>query len=210
MFIFAPMLKRIAAGLLAGAAISVSALPVSAQPSPVRWNSGGAVWTTKFSDFSDFLKSKDAYSGERGLSSGLAASGWTAKEVQAGLSKTYNVDVVGVTRYLYSKDGVKFLQDQTRSYIPYWAQKATAVQALRSAIILASVDGKLSSAAIMKNLPVDFRLADNNDFDGKQNISAKGKCNGAAQCSSLLSWYVFLPASIQANQVIDKVNTGRK
>ena len=199
------MLKRIAAGLLAGAAISVSALPVSAQPSPVRWNSGGAVWTTKFSDFGDFLKSKDAYSNERGLSSGLAASGWTAKEVQAGLSKTYNVDLVGVSRYLYSKDGVKFLQDQTRSYFPYWAQKSTAVQALRSAIILASVDGKLSSAAIMKNLPVDFRLADNIEFDGKQNISAKGKCNGAAQCSSLLSWYVFLPASVQANQVIDKV-----
>jgi len=204
------MLKRIAAGLLAGAAISVSALSVSAQPSPVRWNSGGAVWTTKFSDFNDFLKSKDAYSNERGLSSGLAASGWTAKEVQAGLSKTYNVDLVGVSRYLYSKDGVKFLQDQTRSYFPYWAQKSTAVQALRSAIILASVDGKLSSAAIMKNLPVDFRLADNIEFDGKQNISAKGKCNGAAQCSSLLSWYVFLPASVQANQVIDKVNTRRK
>jgi len=199
------MLKRIAAGLLAGAAISVSALSVSAQPSPVRWNSGGAVWTTKFSDFNDFLKSKDAYSNERGLSSGLAASGWTAKEVQAGLSKTYNVDLVGVSRYLYSKDGVKFLQDQTRSYFPYWAQKSTAVQALRSAIILASVDGKLSSAAIMKNLPVDFRLADNIEFDGKQIISAKGKCNGAAQCSSLLSWYVFLPASVQANQVIDKV-----
>jgi len=177
----------------------------SAQPSPVRWNSGGAVWTTKFSDFNDFLKSKDAYSNERGLSSGLAASGWTAKEVQAGLSKTYNVDLVGVSRYLYSKDGVKFLQDQTRSYFPYWAQKSTAVQALRSAIILASVDGKLSSAAIMKNLPVDFRLADNIEFDGKQIISAKGKCNGAAQCSSLLSWYVFLPASVQANQVIDKV-----
>jgi hypothetical protein len=204
------MLKRIAAGLLAGAAISVSALSVSAQPSPVRWNSGGAVWTTKFSDFNDFLKSKDAYSNERGLSSGLAASGWTAKEVQAGLSKTYNVDLVGVSRYLYSKDGVKFLQDQTRSYFPYWAQKSTAVQALRSAIILASVDGKLSSAAIMKNLPVDFRLADNIEFDGKQNISAKGKCNGEAQCSSLLSWYVFLPASVQANQVIDKVKTGRK
>ena len=201
------MLKRIAAGLLAGAAISVSALPVSAQPSPVRWNSGGAVWTTKFSDFNDFLKSKNATSKERGLSSGLAASGWTAKEVQDGLSKTYNVDLVGVSRYLYSKDGVKFLQDETRSYFPYWAEKATAVQALRSAIILASVDGKLSSAAIMKNLPVDFRLADNINFDGKQTISAKGKCKGEAQCSSLLSWYVFLPASIQANQVIVKVTS---
>jgi hypothetical protein len=200
------MLKPIVAGLLAGAAISASSLPVSAQPSPVRWNSGAAVWTTKFSDFNDFLKSKDSYSGERGLSSGLAASGWTAKEVQDGLSKTYNVDLVGVSRYLYSKDGVKFLQDQTRSYFPYWAQKSTAVQALRSAIILASADGKLSSAGIMKNLPVDFRLADTcSTFDGKQNICAKGKCKGEAQCSSLLSWYVFLPACIQANQVLDKV-----
>jgi len=53
-------------------------------------------------------------------------------------------------------------------------------------------------------------LADNNSFDGKQNISAKGKCKGEAQCSSLLSWYVFLPASIQANQVIDKVTAGRR
>ena len=203
------MLKRIATGLLAGAALSAAVLPAQADVdtrSTVRWNSGAAVWTTNLDAFASFLKSKDASSGERGLSSGLAASGWTAKEVQAGLSKEYDVDVVGVSRFLYSKDGVKFLQDQTRSYFPYWSMKKTAVQALRHAIVLDSVDGKLSSAGIMKMLPVDMRLADTcNTFDGKQNICAQGKCKGEAQCTSLLSWYVFLPACIQANQVLDKV-----
>jgi len=53
---------------------------------------------------------------------------------------------------------------------------------------------------------VDFRLADTcNTFDGKQNICAQGKCKGDAQCTSLLSWYVFLPACIQANQIADKL-----
>ena len=203
------MLKRIAAGLLAGAALSTTALPASADVntgSVIRWNSGAAVWTTTLDNVSSFLKSKNAEAPDRGLTSGLAASGWTAKEVQAGLSKEYNVDVVGVSRFLYSKDGVKFLQDQTRSYFPYWAQKKTAVQALRSAIVLDSADGKISSVGIMKTLPVDFRLADTcNTFDGKQNICAQGKCKGDAQCTSLLSWYVFLPACIQANQIADRL-----
>jgi hypothetical protein len=113
------MLKRIAAGLLAGAALSTTALPASADVntgSVIRWNSGAAVWTTTLDNVSSFLKSKNAEAPDRGLTSGLAASGWTAKEVQAGLSKEYNVDLVGVSRFLYSKDGVKFLQDQTRSY----------------------------------------------------------------------------------------------
>ena len=82
-----------------------------------------------------------------------------------------------------------------------------AVQALRSAIIADSVDGTLSAAGIMKALPTDFRLADFcNTYTGAQNICAEGRCKaGSAQCTSLLSWYVFLPASIQANQMLAPV-----
>jgi hypothetical protein len=85
-----------------------------------------------------------------------------------------------------------------------------AVPALRSAIIADAADGSISSAGIMAALPTDFRLADTcGTYDGKQNICAEGKCQGNAQCTSLLSWYVFLPACIQANQVLDPVAQAR-
>ena len=71
-------------------------------------------------------------------------------------------------------------------------------------VIADSIDGEISSAGIMAELPVDFRLADTcGTFDGAQNVCAKGKCQGDQQCTSLLSWYVFLPACVQANQVVE-------
>ena len=206
------MLKRISAGLAAGAALSsLAVLPVQAEintRSTVRWNSGGAVYTTSLSDFASFLESDGeiTYSTNRALASGVNNSGWTAEEIAKGLSKQYKVNVVYVARFLYSKKGYKFLENQTKSYFPYFSMKKAAVQALRSAIVLDSVDGKLSSAGIMKMLPVDMRLADTcGTFDGAQNVCAKGKCQGDQQCTSLLSWYVFLPACVQANQIKDKV-----
>ena len=205
------MLKRISAGLAAGAALStIAALPAQADINnrfTVRWNTGGAVYTTKLKDFKKFLKKGEITSTtNRALAAGVSLSGWSAEEIQKGLSKQYKVNVVYVARFLYSKKGVKFLQNQTKSYFPYWGMKKTAVQALRSAIVLDSVDGKLSSAGIMKMLPVDMRLADTcSTYDGSQNVCAKGKCKGDQQCTSLLSWYVFLPACVQANQIKDKV-----
>ena len=193
------MFTRLAAGLLAGASLAALAAPAEAGAKrPVRWNTGGAVWTTSSKEFKTFLKTGEIT--DRALEAGINGSGWTADEIQEGMTKTYSVDVVGVSRFLYSQDGVKFLKDQTRSYFPYWRMKKTAVFALRSAIILDSADGKLSSAGIMNYLPVDFRLADTcNTYDGVQNVCAPDKCEGDAQCTSLLSWYVFLPACVQAN-----------
>ena len=194
------MFTRLAAGLLAGASLAALAAPAKAV-TPVRWNTGGAVWSTSLGAFKTFLSTGEIT--DRALLAGINGSGWTAEEVQEGLSKTYEVDVVGVSRFLYSTDGVKFLKDQTRSYFPYWKMKSTAVVALRSAIILDSADGSLSSAGIMSYLPVDFRLADTcNTYDGVQNVCAPDKCEGDAQCTSLLSWYVFLPACVQANSAL--------
>ena len=194
------MFTRLAAGLLAGASLAALAAPAKAV-TPVRWNTGGAVWSTSSSAFKTFFESGDIT--DRALLSGINNSGWTAEEVQEGMTKMYDVDVVGVSRFLYSTDGVKFLKDQTRSYFPYWKMKSTAVVALRSAIILDSADGSLSSAGIMAALPVDFRLADTcNTYDGAQNVCAPDKCEGDAQCTSLLSWYVFLPACVQANSAL--------
>ena len=159
------------------------------------------MWTTSSKAFKKFFKTGEIT--DRALEAGINNSGWTAEEIQEGMTKTYKVDVVGVARFLYSKDGVKFLKDQTASYFPYWKMKKTAVPALRSAIIAASKKGKLSSAGIMKNLPVDFRLADTcGTYTGAQNVCAPDKCEGDAQCTSLLSWYVFLPACVQANSAL--------
>ena len=195
------MFNRLAAGLLAGASLAAFAAPgVEARTKrPVRWNTGGAVWTTKSKAFKTFFKSGEIT--DRALLEGINKSGWTAEEIQEGMTKTYTVDVVGVTRFLYSKDGVAFLKDQTESYFPYWRKKKTAVVALRSAIIADSVDGKISVYGIMKNLPVDFRLADNGKTDGSQNVCAPDKVSGE-QATSLLSWYAFLPACVQANSAL--------
>ena len=196
------MLSRLAAGLLAGASLAALAVPAEAGTSrPVRWNTGGAVWTTTSSEFKTFFSTGDIT--DRALSSGISNSGWTAEEIQEGMTKTYAVDIIGVSRFLYSDDGVKFLKDQTRSYFPYWKMKSTSVVALRSAIIADSIDGEISSAGIMAELPVDFRLADTcGTYDGIQNVCAPNHCEGDAQCTSLLSWYVFLPACVQANSAL--------
>ena len=196
------MFSRLAAGLLAGASLAVLAVPAEAGTSrPVRWNTGGAVWTTTSSEFKTFFSNGDIT--DRALSSGISSSGWTAEEIQEGMTKTYAVDIIGVSRFLYSDDGVKFLKDQTRSYFPYWKNKSTSVVALRSAIIADSIDGEISSAGIMAELPVDFRLADTcGTYDGIQNVCAPNHCEGDAQCTSLLSWYVFLPACVQANSAL--------
>lgn len=203
-----PVFKRILAGLFVGTALSATTLPASAAVDndlPVRWNTGAAVWSTNQGAFDTFLGSGSIT--DRGLEGGLARSGWTSDEVRSGMNKTYSVDLVGVARFLYSDAGVKFLKNATNSYFPYYSMNTYAVQALRSAIIKDARDGSISSAGIMKALPTDFRLADFcNTYTGAQNICAEGRCQaGTAQCTSLLSWYVFLPACIQANQMANPV-----
>ena len=193
------MFTRFAAGALAAASISTLAVAAEAGTKrPVRWVSGGAVWTTKASSFAKFFN--DGEITDRALQAGINNSGWTADEIQEGMTKSYDVDLVGVSRFLYSADGVAFLDDQTRSYFPYWQKKKTAVVALRSAIILDAADGEISSAGIMRQLPVDFRLNDNGTSDGAQNVCKDGLSGD--QATSLLSWYVFLPACVQANQIL--------
>ncbi|SBO44756.1 alpha/beta hydrolase [Cyanobium sp. NIES-981] len=201
------MINRLLAGLFVGAALSTAALPASAAVDndlPVRWNTGGAVWSTNQDAFNTYLETGEVT--DRGLQGGLNGSGWTADEVRDGMNKTYDVDLIGVSRFLYSDEGVKFLKNQTTSYFPYWSMTNYSVQALRAAIIEDARDGQISSAGIMTALPTDMRLADFcNTYTGAQNVCAEGRCQGDAQCTSLLSWYVFLPACIQANQMSDPV-----
>ena len=192
------MFKHFAASILAATSISMLAIAAeSGTQRPVR-GSGGAVWSIKVSDFFQFFENGEIT--DRSLQEFIDNSGWTADEIQWAMTKPYDVDLVGISRFLYSDDGVKFLDGQTRNYFPYWQKKKTAVVALRSAIILDAIDGKISSAGIMRKLPVDFRLAYNGSSDGAQNVCKSGLSGN--QATSLLSWYVFLPACLQANQIV--------
>jgi Alpha/beta hydrolase of unknown function (DUF1400) len=196
--------KPLLAGLFLGAAVSVLSSPASAEVAnglPIRWNTGGAVWSTSQAAIDTFLSTGQII--DRGLQDGIKGAGWPAEDLRAGMNKTYNVDLVAVARFLYSDAGVVFLKQATNSYFPYWSMNTYAVQALRAAIIKDAADGVISSATIMRALPTDFRLADFcNTYSGAQNICAEGRCAaGTAQCTSLLSWYVFLPACLQANQL---------
>ena len=56
---------------------------------------------------------------DRALQDAIRMSGWTAEELRFGLNKSYAVDLAGVSRFLYSQAGKAFLDDQTRSYVPY-------------------------------------------------------------------------------------------
>ena len=162
----------------------------------MRWNTGGSVNTTTYSELESFLV--DGVVTDRALQDAIRMSGWSTEELRFGLNKVYAVDFAGVSQFLYSDAGEAFLQDQTRSYVPYWRQKMTAAMALRAAIIADAKDGLLSSIGIMKQLPVSFRLSDNGPTDGRQNVCGPDKVSGD-QATSLLSWYVFLPACIKAN-----------
>ena len=192
------MINRVAAALLLGVSLSVIADPFSkANTLPtVRWNTGGSVNTTTYSELESFLV--DGVVTDRALQDAIRMSGWSTEELRFGLNKVYAVDLAGVSQFLYSDAGEAFLQDQTRSYVPYWRQKMTAAMALRAAVIADAKDGLLSSIGIMKQLPVSFRLSDNGPTDGRQNVCAPDKVSGD-QATSLLSWYVFLPACIKAN-----------
>jgi len=180
-----------------------SGLPAAAAGAgaPIRWNTGGAVWSTSQGAFDTFLRTGEVT--DRGLAAGLAGSGWPVDQLRAALVRSYTVDFLAVSRFLNSEAGERFLRRATTSYGPYDRMNTTAVPALRSAILSDAVDGSISSAGILRALPTAFRLADNgNGHTGGQPICAPGHCrSGTAQCTSLLSWYAFLPACIQARQV---------
>jgi len=122
----------------------------------------------------------------------ISRSGYTQGELQQGLSKAYAVDVVAVADFLYSDKGVQFLQNSIcqNNYTPYYSQQ-NSLQAVRSAIILDSVDGNLSGFGMTNPPPVDERLQGAMDVCNVDASSIQRK-------ASLLNWYVNTPVCIAA------------
>ena len=129
------MSKRLLAGLLLGTAVTAAALPLSVQAAayPVRWNTGAATWSTPQSAFATFVK--DGSITDRGLAGGIQRSGWSATEVREGFKKNYDVNVVAVSKFLYSDAGVKFLKNATASYFPEFKQATLAMVRAQGGIV---------------------------------------------------------------------------
>ena len=188
----------------AGAVFSISDGGESGrQVIPVRWTSGVGVWSLQPQAIRRFVDT--GVVSDRSLASAIDRAGWSPEELRLGLAKPYSVDLVALARFLYSSDGLAFLRTQTRGYGPSSTPSTYAVEALRSAIIAAAAGGQISAMAIMAHLPTDFSTGQG---CGRLSVCAPSKCVGEAQCTSLLSWYVFLPACLQANQARQPASAG--
>ena len=188
------MFNRLAAGLAAGAFMALMAAPAACTKHLFGWSTEGAAWISNSPVFLNFLET--GHIADRSLLSIIRNSGWTADEIQFGMRKVYSVDVERVARFLNSRKGIDFLSDQTAFYYPSNGARDSAIPALRSAIIKASVGGKLSSVGIMNNLPVDFRLAGEDSSAGGGLVICAPEKVDKQQATSLLTWYLFLPACI--------------
>lgn len=172
---------------------------------PVRSSTQGAVWSTSPNAFRQFVEVGSV--SDRGLEQLIARSGWTRDELRTAFAKTYAVKLDAVANFLGSEAGVLWLRNQTRSYTPYATLRAHAPEALRAAILADAEDGSISASGIVARLPTDFRLTKGyRDLDGVQNVCAIARCEDPQQCTSLLSWFYFLPACIQANSTLGRVD----
>ena len=179
------MFNFLVTGLAVGTSIALVATPAAISQRLVRWNTGGDAWISNSGEIAD-----------HSLRASIRNSGWTADEIRFGMKKVYSIDVVRVARYLNSREGIDFLSRQTYSYYPKYGTRNSGVAALRSAIIKASIGGRLSSVGIINNLPVDFRLTgEDSSADVGLVICAPEKVD-EKQSASLLTWYLFLPACI--------------
>jgi len=188
--------NRAVTGLAVCASIALMAAPGAFANNLFGWDAGGAAWVSNLPALLNFLETGSI--NDRSLFASIRDSGWTADEIRLGMRKVYNVDVVKVARFLNSREGINFLSLQTSAYYPRNGTRISAIPALRSAIINASVGGSLSSVGIISNLPVDFRLAseDEDSSDGGGLVICAPEKVDERQASSLLNWYLFLPACI--------------
>ncbi len=131
------------------------------------------------------------------LNSAILNSGWSGKEIRKSMLKLYKVDPIRLARFLYSSEGTALLKKNTKPYYPVNIFGDRVWMALRSAIILDSANGTISSRGILKRMET-----------GSLNFD---KCE-QMNCNKIFSVFIFLPACLQAGQkdIPDRSNAFRK
>ena len=163
-------------------------------PQPLRLVDGAQLWTIPDAAIQQFVQ--QGTFADRQLERLVLASGWPQPELRTALAKPYAVDLVALSRFLDSPAGLAFLQQQTQAFRPLRSgRRDLRIEGLRAAILRSASGGSLSALAILQALPTSFVV----DLGGVplQRCSAL-PCTTPEQCRSLLSWWVFLPACLQA------------
>jgi hypothetical protein len=210
------MLKKV---FIAASALSLAAGPLMAAELPIRAVSGAAVRSSTNAEVKEYVVPPEAAPADSSLINSAtgwvdtlvknkgtvvyqlaAKSGWSDDQLRAALTQSYSVAQYGVANYLYSPEGVGFLLASNRTFQPYW-RGTNLIQGLRAAVINASLDGQLSGAEILYNLPVNFRL----------NYAALPVCpsplasGSGEQCTSLLSYIANMAGYVANNQITDRL-----
>ena len=177
--------------------------PVILPPAPLeplgatqtlRLASGSELWTIPYAALQQFVA--DGTISDRQLLQLAANSGWPDDQLRAALAKPYAVRLVPLAKFLYSPAGVAFLQQQTQAFRPLMARgRDVRVEGLRAAILRTAKGGTLSAMTILRELPTNFVV----ELGGlpTQRCSSL-PCVNPVQCTSTMSWLVFLPACLQA------------
>ena len=177
--------------------------PVIVPPAPLeppgatqtlRLASGAELWTIPYAALQQFVA--DGTINDRQLLQLAANSGWPDDQLRAALAKPYAVGLVDLANFLYSPTGVAFLQQQTQAFRPLMASgRDVRVEGLRAAILRSAQSGTISAMAILRELPTTFVV----ELGGPPTLRCSSlPCENPQQCTSTLSWLVFLPACLQA------------
>ena len=160
----------------------------------LRLASGAELWTIPYAALQQFVA--DGTISDRQLLQLAANSGWPDDQLRAALAKPYAVDLVPLANFLYTPAGVAFLQQQTQAFRPLMARgRDVRVEGLRAAILHAAKGGTISAMAILRELPTTFVV----ELGGPPTQRCSSlPCENPAQCTSTFSWWVFLPACLQA------------
>ncbi len=160
----------------------------------LRLASGAELWTIPYAALQQFVA--DGTFTDRRLLQLAANSGWPDDQLRVALAKPYAVELVPLANFLYSPTGVAFLTQQTQAYRPLLAQgRDLRVEGLRAAILRTAQSGTISAMGILRELPSTFVV----ELGGAPTLRCSSlPCVNPRQCTSTLSWWVFLPACLQA------------
>ena len=182
------------AALLAASTGLAPAIAAPQEPYPgLQLTTGADVWSIPYAALEQFIN-EGTFSDQR-LMQLVIRSGWPEADLRVALAKPYSVDYLALSRFLNSKAGEAFLVQQSQAYKPLKASGTVGIEALRYAILENAKSGTLSAMGILKQLPVPMAF----NLSGPPIVRCSSlPCDKPEQCRSVLSWWIFLPACLQA------------
>ena len=182
------------AALLAASTGLAPAVAALGEPYPaLQLTTGADVWSIPYAALEQFIN-EGTFSDQR-LMQLVIRSGWPEDDLRVALAKPYSVDYLALSRFLNSEAGEAFLVQQSLAYRPLKSGGTAGIEALRYAILENAKSGTLSAMGILKQLPVPMAF----NLSGPPIVRCSSlPCDKPEQCRSVLSWWIFLPACLQA------------